>query len=628
MKKEAVLHCNTEEFVYPVARNSLVFRIRTAKKELKSCQIIYWNREDGIRKMQLMECYARDELFDYFQGNVIFRRVARYQKYIFLLEEINGEKWYYSAYGISSEEPKKGFFEYLYANGNDVVKGPKWAEGIIYYQIFPERFCNGDHSNDPPECEMWGCRPTRENYMGGDLAGICEKIDYLKELGVECLYLNPVFTGEFNHKYATTDYFKIDPIFGTNDEFKELVRKCHQNGIRIVLDGVFNHTGVKCRFFQDVLEKQEDSVYKNWFLIEKYPVEVSENSYECVGAYPFMPKLNTANPEVRDFILKVMDYWIDEYDIDGWRLDVADEVDSSIWEMARLVLKERHPDCILIGETWGYGGRLLRGSQLDSVMNYMFRDAIWEYFGKRSISEEIFDGRLNTMLGAYRSDTGFTLYNLIDSHDTERFLQICGENKQLLKMAAAFQILFTGSPAIYYGDEIGMTGGDDPDCRRCMIWNEQADKNLLEWYKKLISIRKRYQNIRRGKYRTIMADSEKNTFGFARYDDKETSSEKVYVIFHNSPKEAEIICPVLEDGDYVDILSKENAQYKAEMLTGTFYNQDITAYRAEISIKLEPYAVKVITKKKNGGKQNEERQKSTGDLTCSCDLLGGVDRMQ
>lgn len=626
MKKEAVLHCNTEKFVYPVARNSLVFRIRTAKKELKSCQIIYWNREDGIRKMQLMECYARDGLFDYFQGNVVFRKVARYQKYIFLLEEINGEKWYYSAYGISREEPKEGFFEYLYANENDVVKGPEWAEGIIYYQIFPERFCNGDPSNDPPECEMWGNRPTRENYMGGDLAGICKKLDYLKELGVECLYLNPVFMGEFNHKYATTDYFKIDPIFGTNDEFKELVRKCHQNGIRVVLDGVFNHTGVDFHFFKDVLEKQENSAYKNWFLIEKYPIEISENFYECVGAYPFMPKLNTANPEVRNFILKVMDYWISEYDIDGWRLDVADEVDSSVWEMARLVLKERYPDCILIGETWGYGGRQLRGNQLDSVMNYMFRDAVWEYFGKRSISEEIFDERLNTMLGAYRSDTGRLLYNLIDSHDTERFLHICGEDKTLLRMAAAFQILFTGSPAIYYGDEIGMTGGGDPDCRRCMVWNEQADDGLLEWYKKLIAIRKAYQNIRRGKYRTIIADNEKNVFGFVRYGDKEILSEKVYVIFHNSPKETEIICPILDDGHYIDILSKEKTIYEARALTGTFYNQDITAYKAEISIKLAPYAVKVITKK--GGKQNEEKQKSTGNLTCSCDLLGGVDRMQ
>ncbi len=179
MNREAVLHNGTEDFVYPTARNQLVFRIRTAKKEIQSCKLIYWNRNDAVKRTQSMECYARDGLFDYFQCKVIFTKIARYQKYYFSLEDTEGKAWYFSVYGVSEEVPESGFFEYLYANGNDVIAAPGWAKGMIYYQIFPERFYNGEYGNDPADAAMWGTSPTRENYMGGDLAGIIKKIPYL-----------------------------------------------------------------------------------------------------------------------------------------------------------------------------------------------------------------------------------------------------------------------------------------------------------------------------------------------------------------------------------------------------------------------------------------------------------------
>lgn len=626
MNKEAVLHSNTETFVYPIARNQLIVRLRTAKKEIKKCQIIYWNREDSIKKRETMECYARDELFDYFQCKIIFTKVARYQKYYFWLEETHREQWYFSSCGITSVPPSEGFFEYLYANQNDVRQVPNWAKGIIYYQIFPDRFFNGNPDNDPADCKAWGTIPTRNNYMGGDLKGICNKLPYLKDLGVECLYLNPVFEGDFNHKYATTDYFRIDPLFGTNEELKELISQCHQQGIRIILDGVFNHTGIHFPLFQNVLEKQEQSAYKDWFLIENYPVTVSGDSYECVGAYPYMPKLNTANPDVQAYILKIMDYWLGEYQIDGWRLDVADEVDSTVWELARITLKRKYPDCILLGETWGYGGRMLRGNQLDSVMNYMFRDAMWDYFGKSSISAEAFDHRINTILALYRDETCHLLYNLLDSHDTERFLYVCGENPKVLQLAAAFQMLFVGSPAIYYGDEAGITGENDPDCRRCMVWDEQTKPELSQWYKKIIAIRKNHLCVREGRYRTILADNQTNIFAFVRYHEEPEIPEKIYAVFNNSPEKRKILCPVLEDGKFVDLLSDEKELLTSKPLAGQFYNQDITAYKAVISLEMQPYAVKVFIKK--GGYQHEEMQKSTGGLTHNCDLLGGVGRMR
>lgn len=605
MNKEAVLHRNTEEFVYPTARNQLVFRIRTAKKEIKECKVIYWNRNEDEQKTQSMECYARDGLFDYFRCSVFFSKIARYQKYYFSLVDNNGKTWYLSVYGIRDKQPVSGFFEYLYANGNDVITTPGWARGIVYYQIFPERFCNGDGSNDPVNSEVWGSPPTRENYMGGDLAGIMKKIPYLKELGVECLYLTPVFEGDFNHKYATTDYFRIDPGFGTNEEFKELVMQCHSQGIRIILDGVFNHTGIHFPYFQDILKNQERSGYKDWFLIEKYPVTVSADAYECVGAYPYMPKLNTANPEVRNYIIGVMDYWIKEYQIDGWRLDVADEVDSSVWEMARLVLKRKYPECILLGETWGYGGRQLRGNQLDSVMNYLFRDAVGDYFGTKAISTDEFDNRINNIVALYKEETCQLLYNLLDSHDTERFLNLCGGNREILKLAAAFQMLFVGSPAIYYGDEVGITGQNDPDCRRCMIWDEQADRELLQWYKGLISLRKEHSCIRKGGYRTIVADDDKSVFAFVRYEMGKECPEQLYAVFNNGSVPQRVSCPVSEEGIYTDLLSESGETYLAQIRDGAFYNQDITGYKAAVTVEMQSYAVRVI--KKKGGYQYEEK---------------------
>lgn len=605
MNKEAVLHSNTEDFVYPTARNQLVFRIRTAKREIRKCQIIYWNRDDGRIKKQTMKCYARDELFDYFYCRITFKKVARYQKYYFSLEENNRKRHYLTTYGVLDHPPESGYFEYLYANGNDVIAAPDWSKGVVYYQIFPERFFNGDHRNDPDNTEIWGTLPTRENYMGGDLAGIIKKIPYLKELGIGCIYLNPVFKGNFNHKYATTDYFLIDPIFGTNDDFKELVEQCHRQGMYIILDGVFNHTGVDFPFFRDILDNQKESGYRDWFLIDQYPVTVSKDFYECVGAYPYMPKLNTANPEVRNYIIEIMDYWIREYHIDGWRLDVADEVDGSVWEMARRILKEKYPECLLLGETWGYGGRLLRGNQLDSVMNYMFRDAVWDYFGKKIISAEMFDHRINTILALYKTETCHLLYNLLDSHDTERFLYVCNGNKDILKMAAAFQMFFIGAPAIYYGDEAGMTGENDPDCRRCMVWDDKADQDLLQWYQKVISLRKKYRCIQKGEYRTILADDAESAFAFVREYEENKTTERIYILFNNSPEKKVICCPVLEDGKYKDLLSGNDEIYDSDFPDRQFYNQDITAYKAEIFAEMQPYAVKVI--KKKGGYQNEEK---------------------
>lgn len=589
MNEEAIFHVNMENFVYPIARNELVFQIRVAKQDIAACDIVYWNRDDGIKKCERLGCAIRDKLYDYYRGKVKFKQVARYQKYYFILKDTVGHQQYYSTIGITDYEPTEYAFEYLYANGNDVIHYPDWTKGTVYYQIFPERFFNGDTANDPKECMKWGTAPTRENYMGGDLKGIQMKIPYLKELGIECIYLNPIFCSDFNHKYATSNYFKVDPIFGTNEDFRELVDKCHDNGIKVVLDGVFNHTGIHISFFEDLLENQSNSKYAKWYLTEKEKIDVSEKDYECVGAYKWMPKLNTANKEVREFVIKVMDYWISEYQIDGWRLDVADEVDSTVWQMARRVLKDRYPEIILIGETWGYGGTLVTANRLDSVMNYMFRDAVWDYFGKNRIDVEEFDQRINHMLAMYKEETMQVMYNLIDSHDTERFLYICKENKELYKLAIAFQILFIGSPAIYYGDEVGQTGANDPDCRRCMIWDETADVHLKKYYQQYIDIRRRHDCIRRGTFRTVLADNRTDTYAFVRSSDM----EDLYVLIHKGGIEESIKCPVLQQGEYEDCITHH--KYVVGPKEKEMYNGDIAEYQGVIPVNMPAYSVKVIS---------------------------------
>lgn len=599
MIKQAIEHRNLPGYIYPNSRRSLVFRIRAARGDIRSCRLVYWPRtktDPADRKSVEMTCIQRDDLFDYFRAEVGFEKTARYTKYYFVLADMAGETLWLSAFGLQRELPEDGFFEYLYVNGNDVIREPEWACGQIYYQIFPERFYNGDPSNDPENTQDWESVPTPENFVGGDLAGIIGKLDYISDLGADCIYLNPVFAADFNHKYATTDYCRVDPQFGTNEDLKNLVAQCHARGMRIVLDGVFNHCGIRFAPFCDLLEKQEQSAYRDWFYVTRYPVEVSEECYECVGGYKWMPKLRSSNPDVRAFILDVMKFWIREAGIDGWRLDVADEVDRAVWQYARCELKEMDPDLLLIGETWGDASRMLQGDQMDSVMNYVFRDAARDFFAYGKITPCEFDARINRMLACHAEEINGAMYNLLDSHDTVRFLRECGDDTRKLKLAAAFQMLFCGSPAVYYGDEIGMTGNNDPDCRKSMIWDDdKRDKDIYDWYRKLIGLRKREAALRAGSFRTILC-GDGNVFGFVR----EKDGEKIFAIMNNSPEATEITVPLAGEARiWEDLLT--GGEYGSELLdpdaARTFYNHDLLEYSQSLVLAVEGYSVKVLKNK-------------------------------
>lgn len=593
MIKEAINHSGTYPDIYLKDRRTLVLTMRTAKKDVKNCGVIYFTRTSPEQKNRVqMSCVLRDNLYDYYRAELSFSETARYQKYYF---DIRTEDtcWFLSAWGLQDGEPTDGYFEFLYANQSEIVKVPEWSKGQVFYQIFPERFANGNTANDPDCCQSWGTMPTRENYMGGDIQGMIAHLDHLESLGVDCIYLNPIFLADFNHKYATTDYFQVDNLFGGNKIFRKFVEKSHEKGIKVILDGVFNHTGIHFQPFQDILDKQEQSEYLSWFYIKKFPLTVSEECYECVGDYPFMPKLNTHHPQVREWILKIMDYWIAEFHIDGWRLDVADEVDESVWMEARIRLKQKYPEIFLLGETWGTGLRLMDGMKMDSIMNYTFRDASRDFFAYEKIDAEAFDGRIQAMLSKYPEDMNHAMFLPLDSHDTERFLFYCEGDRKKMKLAIAFQMMFVGAPSVYYGDEIGMTGDNDPDCRRCMIWEaEEQDRDLLRYYQNLIALRKGESCIKSGKFAVNLCEG--RVYGFVRYDEE----TEIYTVINADKESKTVELPVFYKKTYVDW--ETDCEYEVGSLEDSekgAHNADMHSYEGLIRIHMEPMSMKIIKAK-------------------------------
>lgn len=517
MNAAAIRHDTVLLFRQPLARNIIRFRILTASEDIAQCSIVCWKRSAPKKRFTFsLQIRAQDRQNAEWVVETVFPEEAHYIKYFFRLKDREGEEGFWSERGFTKEEPIEGFFELLQVNPTDVIAPVEWAVGAVYYQIFPERFARGDYLPKSHPLEKWDAEPTRENYLGGDLAGIRKNLPYLQKLGVDCLYLTPIFQGDFNHKYATTDYFAIDPDFGTEAQLKALVEEAHARGMRVVLDGVFNHAGVHFAPFRDLMQNGERSRFRDWFYPKRYPIAVDAACYECVGDYPYMPRLNTANSEVQGFILSVMRYWIRRTGIDGWRLDVADELDAGCVRYLRSRLRAEYPQALLLGETWGDAARMLNGNdQFDTVMNYLFRDAMVEYFARGAIDARELDCRLQRILMKYPQETALCLYNCLSSHDTARFLTEAKGETWRLKLAIAFQMLFPGSPALYYGEEIGMMGENDPGCRAGMQWQRQ-DKELLGWVTELIRLRHGHEAIRLGAYRTLLCDGPKQLFVFER----------------------------------------------------------------------------------------------------------------
>jgi cyclomaltodextrinase len=390
------------------------------------------------------------------------------------------------------------------------MPSPFWVQDAIFYQIFPDRFANGDRTNDPPNVQKWGSPPTAWGFQGGDLQGIIQHFDYLLDLGITALYLTPIFKSSSTHRYNTSDYYQIDPKLGTLDDFHALVNLAHHNDMRIVLDGVFNHCGRGFFAFMDVLENGEHSAYKDWFYIERFPLDAygpgAAENYIGWWNHKALPKLNTGNPEVRKYIFGVARYWL-EQGIDGWRLDVPNEIDDdSFWVEFRRVVRNTNRDAYLVGEIWDVNPRWTDEKHFDGLMNYPVRDALLAVLQGRENAVQ-FSERIDGLFKAYKRDNLYAMYVPLDSHDTERFKTLVEGNTDKLKLAFLFQMAFPGAPAIYYGDEIGQEGGKDPDSRRAFPWKETDwNQDLRNWVKTLIALRKRTPSLRHGDYVQILSE--------------------------------------------------------------------------------------------------------------------------
>ncbi len=406
---------------------------------------------------------------------------------------------------------------------------PDWVQHAVFYQIFPDRFARSTRTAHPPGLVFhpWGTPPEAQGFQGGDLHGVVDRLGYLQDLGVTALYLNPIFASAANHRYHTFDYFQVDPLLGGEAALRELLDAAHGRGMRVVLDGVFNHASRGFWPFHHVLENGEASPYVDWFLIRDWPLRPYHNgknhphNYAAWWDMPALPKLNTHNPGVREMIFRVARHWI-EAGIDGWRLDVPYEIDDDdFWRAFRDVVKTANPEAYLCGEVWDGAERWLQGDMFDAVMNYLFAWPALSFFGAetlkteytrpnlpfRPMDAEAFAGHIDAMLGRYDRAVNHVQLNLLDSHDTARALWVVGDDVRALRLAVLFQMTMPGAPCIYYGDEIGLSAGDDPYCREAFPWDDEAswDHDLLAFYRQATALRHRHPVLRTGAFERVYA---------------------------------------------------------------------------------------------------------------------------
>lgn len=556
MLLEAIYHVPRDKWAYAYDSQTIHLRVRTKRDDVEHVYAMTGDKYDwdGTYQEIPMEKVANDRMFDYWEARV----KPKYKRLSYAFKLTAGtETVYVLDTGIQHEgiTPPGGLYEFPYIHDIDVFKVPEWAKKAVFYQIMPERFANGDPSNDPDHTQPWGGSPAVDNFFGGDLQGVLDNLDYLTDLGVNAIYFTPLFASPSNHKYDTVDYKMVDPHLGDNELLKRVVEACHSRGIRVVLDAVFNHCSEQFPPFQDVLHHGTNSKYADWFHINEFPAQIKDGipTYDTFGFFGNMPKFNTANPEVKEYLLGVAEYWIKEIKLDGWRLDVANEIDHHFWRDFRKIVKTANPEAYIIGEVWSDSLTWLLGDQFDSVMNYPFADKVLEFFNG-GMDGYSFSNEMGSLIMRYPQQTNEVIFNMLCSHDTPRLLTRVGNDKRKLKLCVVFLFTYIGTPCIFYGDEIGMNGEGDPDCRKCMEWDpKKQDRELYDFYKIMIELRRQHGALRHGRFRFLQANSNDPCIVYERMDD-----EMHFTIWMNNTEQQCTLSHPMETEDWRDALSGEH----------------------------------------------------------------------
>ena len=428
------------------------------------------------------------------------------------------------------------------------VDTPSWVQDAVFYQVFPDRFARSPTVPKPGPLEPWGAPPTTHGFQGGDLIGLTDRLDELVELGINALYLTPIFTSASNHRYHAYDYLAVDPLLGGEAALRELLDRAHARGMKVILDGVFNHCGRGFWPFHHIVENGAASPYRNWFLLDEdvlagqrqlnpYPDrgggqdEHPRLGYRAWWEIPALPKFNTDDPAAREYLLSVAEHWL-RFGIDGWRLDVPDEIDDErFWQEFRRRCRAINPEAYLVGEIWDEAPAWLQGDRFDALMNYPLGTAVLGFAGGSHLDHGVIDrhgtyrrmvrrldgpafaGRLEHLLGTYDRSVVASQLNLLGSHDTPRALTVLGGDRLALRLAVLLQATLPGAPCIYYGDEIGMEGDQDPDCRRAYPAERDAgDRWLRTFVQTVLAARHEHVALRRGTVRTLAAGGDAVAF--------------------------------------------------------------------------------------------------------------------
>lgn len=532
---QGLYHQPLSNYAFAIDENTIILRLRTKRNDLDKVFLNFGDtayRGNPVLYTTLqMNVFASDEYFDYYEVELkdTYKRIV----YYFELHKDKDIKYYYGdiVYNELSTE-RNDLFKLPYHRKEDIIDVPEWLKKATIYNIFPDSFVSENPLNNKPNQQLPFEDHIVKSKLGGTLNSVKENLEYIKNLGFNTVYLNPIFTAGEYHKYDTIDYYSIDPNFGTNKEFKELVDEIHKQDMRIIIDGVFNHSGWNFFAFEDVVRNQKNSSYKDWFYRLEFPVVKPDTfeqipNYECFGYERLMPKLNTSNKELISYFMDVVTYWTKEYNIDGWRLDVADEVDTEFWRIFRRTVKAINNNVVLIGEVWQSAKYFLDGSMFDSTMNYSFLKHAKDFFAQRKLTSEQFNTRITSQLTRYHKNINYGQLNLLDSHDVPRFLSHCEEDIHSYKLALIFLFTFVGAPMLFYGDELGFVGISEDEYRQPMQYNKH---HLQDFITNLTSIRTNHLSIQTGDYKTLLSCEDDGLLIYKRFN----KTEEIIVILNVS----------------------------------------------------------------------------------------------